>query len=322
MVDLSIIVATYNHERYIRHALSSILDQRVSFTYEVLIGEDNSTDHTKEVLKEMENYLPENFHIFYREVNYGPVKNFKDLYNRSTGRYCIVLEGDDYWIYNDKLQKEFDFLESNPAYIAVAHNTLVVNENETTISVKYPECHKDEYTFDDFEKSILPGQTTTKMVRNYHKFEGIIKGGDIDVGNYPGDQKEAFLLCMNGKVKCIQEKWSAYRLVTSHGSSHMATLHYDREEELYYWEQLSEYTLKYFPENRHAIQYLLERVIYCYFIGRCQKYQYKRKYDILRYYKLIPDKVGLYVYMCRIILWPFRSISRLVKRLSLKYKSR
>lgn len=323
MMDLSIIVAVYNHEYYIRQALNSILDQRVSFTYEVLIGEDNSTDHTREVLKEMESSLPSNFHIFYREVNYGATKNFADLYNRSTGRYFIVLEGDDYWINSDKLQREYDFLESNPEYIAVAHNTRVVNESGIPINVKYPECHQTEYTFDDFKKGILPGQTTTKMIRNYHKYEGIIKGTDIDVGNYPGDRREAFLLCINGKVKCIQEKWSAYRLVISHGSSYTATTtHYDREEELYYWKQLAEYTLRYFPDNRNVIQFLLERVIYCYFVGRCQKYQYKRKYDISRYYKLIPDKVGLYVYMCRIALWPFRSIPRLVKKSSWKYKSK
>ena len=68
MCDISIIIAVYNHEKYIEKAINSVLLQEVSCSYEVLIGEDCSTDIIREILKKMK--LPDNIHIFYRETNY------------------------------------------------------------------------------------------------------------------------------------------------------------------------------------------------------------------------------------------------------------
>lgn len=220
--DISIIIAVYNHEKYIKQAIDSVLMQKTEYSYEVLIGEDCSTDSSREILKSMESELPSNFHVFYREHNYGAKKNFEDLYMRMNGRYYIVLEGDDYWIYEYKLQEECLFLEKHPEYLAVAHNTMVVGIDGQTIPFCYPECHKDEYTINDFIKGELPGQTTTILSRNYYKFRNIDYELDVQ-GSMPGDQVRAFLLASNGKVHCIQKKWSAYRFVPYTGSSFSAT---------------------------------------------------------------------------------------------------
>ena len=66
-IILSIIVPTYNQEKYIEKAIYSILEQKIDFNYEVLIGEDASTDNTAEILKSLEKILPNNFYIFYRK---------------------------------------------------------------------------------------------------------------------------------------------------------------------------------------------------------------------------------------------------------------
>lgn len=220
--DISIIIAVYNHEKYIKQAIDSVLMQKTEYSYEVLIGEDCSTDSSREVLKSMESNLPPTFHFFYREHNYGAKRNFEDLYIRMRGKYYIVLEGDDYWTYEYKLQEECDFLERHPEYLAVAHNTMVVGIDNQPIPLHYPECHKTEYSIRDFVNGKLPGQTTTILSRNYYKNK--LFDFNLDVhGTQPGDQVRAFLLAANGKVYCIQKKWSAYRFAPCTGSSFSAT---------------------------------------------------------------------------------------------------
>lgn len=240
MCDISIIIAVYNHECYIRQAIESVLRQKVTCTYEVLVGEDCSTDKSREILKEMETYLPSNFYIYYREYNYGAKKNFSDLYSRMKGKYFIVLEGDDFWNYEYKLQKQYDFLENHSDYIAVAHKTLVVGKEGEQLKYNYPECHKKVYSGIEFLKGNLPGQTTTILCRNYmlnKQFEY-----NVDVGEYEaGDRVKAFLLFSHGKIRCIQEEWSSYRYVLVGGSSYCANHTYRVEEFIPYYKGIYNY---------------------------------------------------------------------------------
>ena len=210
MAKVSIVVAVYNHEKYVEQAIRSILAQKTSFDYEVLIGEDCSTDQSRAVLQELEKECPGNFYFFYREYNYGPQNNFMDLYKRMSGDYFIVLEGDDYWCYEYKLQEQFDFLENNLEYIACAHNTNIVDENSCIINKEYNECKDIEYTIDHFRKGLLPGQTTTLMIRNYYK-RPLIDYSLESISFVAGDKRKAFQLVLQGKIYCIQSKWSCYR---------------------------------------------------------------------------------------------------------------
>lgn len=240
MCDISIVIAVYNHEKYIRKAIDSVLMQKTKYTYEVLIGEDCSTDSSRDILKSMETELPSNFHFFYRKNNYGAKRNFEDLYMRMKGKYYIILEGDDYWTYEYKLQEECAFLEEHPEYLAVAHNTLVVGIDDQTIPFHYPECHKTEYNIQEFAKGKLPGQTTTILSRNYYRDK--IVDFNLDVhGTQTGDRVRAFLLAANGKVYCIQKKWSAYRFVPYTGSSFSATHRNERGNMLSFVRYLFQY---------------------------------------------------------------------------------
>lgn len=226
-IILSIIVPTYNQEKYIEKAIYSILEQKIDFNYEVLIGEDASTDNTAEILKSLEKILPNNFYIFYRKKNMGCRNNGEDLLNKARGKYIIALEGDDYWIYRYKIKTQVEFLEKNPEYIATAHNVIVVDKNGNIRNdYRCAECKKEEYTLYDFQEGILMGQTASVLYRNYRKFN-LLTDLHISV-DYPPDQKLNFLLVCNGKIRCFQEKWSAYRYVTDEGSSFSATQKYNK----------------------------------------------------------------------------------------------
>lgn len=225
---LSIYVLTYNHEKYIAKALDSILMQKTKYSYEILVGEDCSTDGTRKVLETYEKKYPGKFQMFYREKNmYGQIpSNASDLRSRCKGKYVIALEGDDYWLDEYKLEKQIKFLEEHPEYIGVAHNCTVVDENSEEWDRKYPECKDEEYTIKHYVSEIMPGQLATLMYRN------IIKDDSVDTslfekGLTPGDRLTYFALVLNGKVKCVQEIMSAYRLVRPGGSSFTRNYRYD-----------------------------------------------------------------------------------------------
>lgn len=255
MIDVSVIIAVYNHENYIKQAINSVLKQKVSFDYEVLIGEDHSPDNSRKVLMDLQPHLPSNFHIYYREKNMGALNNFYDLYSRMKGKYFIVLEGDDYWIDENKLQEEYDYLESHPKCIEVAHNTVVVDKDSNIIKgYQYPECHNSIYRLRDFRNGLLAGQTTTCLKRNFYTMN--LFDRNIDVGSFKaGDKVTNFLLFANGDIHCIQKKMSAYRYVTSSGSSFSAT----QKKDLHEYDDFYKGILKYC--NTHQVRKGLKKIV-------------------------------------------------------------
>lgn len=246
-VKLSILVPTYNHEKYIKECIQGILIQKADFPFEVLIGEDCSTDKTADVLRKLEPDLPSNFTIFYREKNMGigDFGNLDDLIERSKGQYIAILEGDDFWCYEGKIQKQVDFLEANPDYVAVAHNCIVVDRDSVELKKKYTECKSEEYTFKHYINDVLPGQTATIIHRReYYKYFDEFAEKYRLYDFYPGDRLKAFLLLVMGRVKCIQEPWSAYRYVATEGSSYSATVPEDdkfKKNQLLFFKSLHVY---------------------------------------------------------------------------------
>ncbi len=222
-VTVSIYVATYNHEDYIVRALDSILMQKTKYSYEVLVGEDCSTDNTRNILKEYEVQHPNKLTIFYRTENMHlkPIKNAMDLRMRCRGKYLIALEGDDFWTDENKLEKQVSFLEEHPEYIAVAHNCTVVGKDSLPNGEQYPECKDSEYSFNHFFKRIMPGQLTTVLCRNYMT-DDIMDLSLVSQGLSPGDQLTYFSLLCHGRIYCLQDSMSAYRHITSGGSSYSA----------------------------------------------------------------------------------------------------
>ena len=223
---VSIVCATYNHEKFIPDALNSILMQKTDFDFEVLIGEDCSTDNSRAVLKDFEARYPGKFQMFYRETNYGAAKNVLDLYQRTRGKYLISLETDDFWVDPNKLQKQVDFLESHPEFVSVAHPCIMVDENGECLGLRYPECRRREYRLREFRRGLFPGQTTTLLSRNFYRSDAPFANDFVTDPLYmkgPGDTRRNFMLVSNGRVACLPDVMSAYRFNNATGSSFTAT---------------------------------------------------------------------------------------------------
>ena len=285
-IILSVYVATYNHENYIVRALDSILMQKTKYNFEVLVGEDCSTDSTRSVLKEYEKQHPNKLQIFYREKNmYGTAcNNAQDLKNRCKGKYIIALEGDDFWTDENKIEKQIDFLESHPEYIAVAHNCVVVGEDSKPNGEVYPQCTDEEYTTMHFFSEIMPGQLTTVMYRNY-MMDSNFDSSILEKGLTPGDRLLYFALLCNGKVFCMQETMSAYRHITTHGSSFSANYKFDFSYQKRWQQEL----IKYIKNNSGKKELKIAEYQYFYFIVKrffCKQLTFKQsiqEYSAIKY---------------------------------------
>ncbi len=115
-IDVCIAMLAYNHEKYIAYAIESVLMQKTSYAYKIIIAEDHSTDSTKKIILEYQKKYPDKIKLLLQEENVGAQQNNIDLLSNLEGKYVAALEGDDYWTDPLKLQKQVDFLEANNEY--------------------------------------------------------------------------------------------------------------------------------------------------------------------------------------------------------------
>ena len=113
-VILSVIMTTYNHERYIAEAIESVLRQQTSFGVEIVVGDDCSTDRTLAVVRDYERMYPDCIRVVTSSENVGWRKNYRRTIAAARGRYIALLDGDDYFTHRKKLQLQVDLLEQNP----------------------------------------------------------------------------------------------------------------------------------------------------------------------------------------------------------------
>jgi glycosyltransferase involved in cell wall biosynthesis len=136
--DISIAMLAYNHENFIVDALESVLMQKTSYTYKIIIAEDCSTDRTREILLDYQRRYPNKIKLILQNKNVGAYKNNINLLTNLEGKYIAALEGDDYWTDDNKLQKQADFLEANKDYSICWTKYLVKNENEKSSNLEQP----------------------------------------------------------------------------------------------------------------------------------------------------------------------------------------
>lgn len=119
-VDISIIVMAYFHEQYIKRAIDSILSQNIDANYEIIVADDCSKDKTIEIVNEFCHRYPNIIKIYSNEENLGICRNLYQTFLKCAGKYIVITDGDDYWVDDEKLSKEFMFLEKNRDFFAVS----------------------------------------------------------------------------------------------------------------------------------------------------------------------------------------------------------
>lgn len=110
---ITVVVTSYNHEKYIRQAIESILKQKGLFKIKVLLGDDYSTDNTIKILNEYLYKYPDIFINNIQTMNVGMRGNLKNCFSKVSSEFIAICEGDDYWIDDRKLHVQIDFLRKN-----------------------------------------------------------------------------------------------------------------------------------------------------------------------------------------------------------------
>ncbi len=115
-MKLSVSIVTFQESGYIRQAAESVLAQQTRFPFELIIGDDASTDGTRGILEDIRSEWPDQVRLLLASTNYGDrgLSNFMATIDACRGEYVAFLDGDDYWSSIHKLQRQVDFLDAHP----------------------------------------------------------------------------------------------------------------------------------------------------------------------------------------------------------------
>ena len=131
---VSVHMITYNHEPYIRQAIEGVMMQKTDFEFELVIGEDASTDKTREICFEYQKRYPEKIRVLWWHENVSKLGgNGRRNRAHCRGEFIAMCEGDDYWIDSTKLQKQVDAMREYPGVGAVFTNAKELNQDSGRI---------------------------------------------------------------------------------------------------------------------------------------------------------------------------------------------
>jgi glycosyltransferase involved in cell wall biosynthesis len=207
MIKVSVALKTYNHEKYIAQAIESVLMQKTNFDYELVIGEDCSTDRTREIVTGYGQKYPGRIRVLLSEQNLGGRENFIRTISACLGTYIALLDGDDYWTAPDKLQKQANFLDAHPDAAICFHKVGKLKYDRIIVKTIVPPRNQEIHTLEDLLRHCNFLATSATMFRR-----GLF-------GQFPewytkspyGDFPLHILNALHGQIGYINERMGVYR---------------------------------------------------------------------------------------------------------------
>lgn len=218
MSDITIAILSHNHAHTVQRAIESVLAQKLSYSYELLLFDDASTDGTQEIYKKYHEQHPETIKLFLFDERQGPVARATQIYQNSHSKYLCWLDADDYWVYEDKLQKQIDFLENTPEYAGCFHDAKIVssiNEENETASRQSLKKYKYYSQFNHYEPDFYPYHLLMRNIIPTASLVLRLMNFDAFFNHYtfpPYSFSWAFQLYIirNSKFYYFNECWSVY----------------------------------------------------------------------------------------------------------------
>lgn len=228
---VTIITITYNQERYIRQALESFVTQKTNFKFEVLIGDDASTDGTPKIINEYAAKYPDIIKPILRTKNLGAMANMVDLFYKANGQYIALCEGDDYFTDDNKLQIQASFLDKNKGHTICFH----------PVNFFYDDSSQPDFIFPDTSQG--KNFTRDRLIDgNYIQTNGVmyrrLDYKNLPTNILPGDWYLHLYHAKEGKIGFINKVMATYRkhsggvwwealsnpraLIKKHGVVHLA----------------------------------------------------------------------------------------------------
>lgn len=204
---VSVLVITYNHEAYIEQAISSILVQRTSFEFEIVVGDDCSSDSTRSILERMSAKHPGRIKLLDRPQNLGMMQNAINAYSHCAGEYIAFLEGDDFWTDDFKLQRQVELLDGNERASMCVHATSYVSHTGHSLPNPWPSPAPAEFIVDNFLRS-NPVHISSVVLRRSMQPKLPTYLSELRVGDWP----ICILLALQGPCLAIDREMSSYRV--------------------------------------------------------------------------------------------------------------
>jgi glycosyltransferase involved in cell wall biosynthesis len=215
-VKVSVGILVYNHEKYIAKAIEGVLAQKVNFDYEIVIGEDCSTDRSAEVIDQYVTKYPDKIRRLSPERNQGLWMNSMKVQDAWRGEYIALMDGDDWWVYENKLQTQIDFLDQNHEYTGCFHDAeIVVPEHEDSTTSKYFQTFRYYSQIYHYRADLLPWDLVERTIIPTSSF--VFRNLDIrkELNSY-GDTYESLdwlmqlIVIKHSKFRYFNEPWSVY----------------------------------------------------------------------------------------------------------------
>lgn len=227
---VSICCTAYNHEMYITDALDGFLMQKANFNFEILISDDASTDKTAQMIEEYEKKFPDIIKPIYHTVN--KYSKGVDIYSeivwpKAKGKYIALCEGDDYWTDPYKLQKQVDYMESNPNCTLCFHNAKIIENGFAVTTNNLISNVIENNIYNAGEMAVLGFIPTASQFFRRTSIDNLPKWyNKAVVGDYPLQ----LITTSHGYAYYINEEMSVYRTgVKGSASSRASKLNVDKK---------------------------------------------------------------------------------------------
>ena len=325
---VSVCVQTYQHVDYIADCLEGILMQKTTFPFEILVGEDASTDGTREICKRYARKYPHKIRLFLHSrennitINGTPSGRFNALYNtyQARGEYIAKCEGDDYWVDPYKIQKQVDYLRKDPE-LALVYTSFIEYNKKTGKWNRNP--------YKNLSAGIMEGRifhelvkgswiaTVTVMIRRKDLAQ-YVDYMEILSGEYPMADMPAWLeLAYHKKIGYINETTAVRRLLQN--SASQFTKIKKRAEFIEKGHQirkniLRKHTTDQDIDNQLDIKINRRRIRYTFFTNEpAIMEQAKNHLEELGYSLSFSEKIYYYTFQVKFLRSPFRKLLKLFR---------
>ena len=237
MPVVSVLMSTYNHEAYIAEAIEGVVGQKTDFHFELIIGEDCSTDNTRRIALDFQRRYPKIIRVVFSDRNIGAFNNMNRMFPKARGEFVAWCEGDDFWHNPSKLQKQVDFMRANPDYglVGAQYDRLVHTAGswrriENWCSRKYGSIPQGNVSL------ILPVRMYVKTCAMMGRTQLVKQHFDSNLRsaeNSVGDRPLILHMSMLAKIACLAESMATYRRTPgSHVNSGFESLLLKRKKKI------------------------------------------------------------------------------------------
>ncbi|MDA3907920.1 MAG: glycosyltransferase [Sulfurimonas sp.] len=287
-VKLSVTVITYNQEHFIEETLDSILSQKLNVPFDIVIGDDASTDKTPDILKKYAEKYPEIVKPIFRTKNFGHTGNYIETSRMATGEYIAHLDGDDLMLLG-KLQKQVDFLDSHQE-CSMVHHLVSFIDKQGNITGKTKERSATVGTINDIIKQNHIINSSNMFRRNCL---------DEHFYNIPHslmlhDKLAHMIKTQYGKVCVIPEILGSYRVYSESIFKSASS---------YKLFKAQIYTVDYAKNLKGASEKSIRAGKSILYLARVREYYKKKNYTRAKYYLMLARNLVPYSYdACRFAL--------------------